>query len=120
MMMANQSGAIARFLVKWLVIPVGLAAIGFFLIGPRIAAKGRAEAKLSTANSSPSGEPSEAPKITGDPEVKISSTPVNRRRAPRRRTPRNEDSAPKPAREEREPADPPSPDEAPPAKTGDG
>lgn len=34
--MAGRGTSILWYLVKWLVIPIGLAAIGYFLIGPRI------------------------------------------------------------------------------------
>lgn len=88
--MANQSGAIARFLIKWLVIPVGLAAVGFFVVGPRLGAQGRQEAgPADGGQGSMKTEQSEAAKKTGNPDVTISSKPVTRRRT-RRTRPRTE------------------------------
>jgi|CXWL01.1.fsa_nt_gi hypothetical protein len=35
--MRHNGGVIAVAFVKWVVVPVGLAAIGFFVVGPRVA-----------------------------------------------------------------------------------
>lgn len=36
--MSSPSGAILKFLLKWVVVPLALGTIGYFVIGPRIGA----------------------------------------------------------------------------------
>jgi hypothetical protein len=96
------------FLLKWLVIPVGLAALGFFIVGPR----------LLPAAEPPKNEPpktevieqddSDKQKITGNPEVEVSVSPASHRRTSRRHSRRRSEETHKPA------PDVPPPDEEPP------
>lgn len=117
--MAKQGGAIARFLIKWLVIPVGLAAVGFFFVGPRLGAPSRPSP--DPAPTQEDAKESTSSKFKGQPEVEISARPVARRKPPRRRNrpaaaPSNEAPAPSEAPD----AEPPARDGEPPAGNGDG
>lgn len=80
--MAKRSGSVAKFLIKWLVIPVGLAAIGFFVVGPQI---GQNETKSDMAPGANTGAP--PPETDGgrnrisEPEVEVTARPAGRRRS---------------------------------------
>lgn len=88
-MSRKQSGSVAKFLLKWLVIPVGLAAIGFFVIGPRLGEQGLKSAPTPESQSAPAptDEPAtNRPSKLGEPEVEVTARPISRRRTPRRST----------------------------------
>ena len=97
----KRSGAAAWYVIKWLVVPIVLAAIGFFVIGPRITKP--PEYKHAGQQTQPAPQPgvddSEGPKRTGDPKVEVSASPVRRRPAKRTRhvdSPRPSDETPPP------------------------
>ena len=102
------------FLIKWLVIPVGLAAIGFFLVGPLLGRSAEPLEKTEAPSPQVVEDDTHRPKITGDPQVEVSARPVTRRRNPRRAPRTRTEPAPPSAPEV------PSPDEEPPRSNPDG
>jgi hypothetical protein len=110
-LMPGSQGAIAKFLIKWLFVPVGLAALGFFVVGPRLGSPGApkpAPAEPQIVEPAP-----EKPKFNGEPEVEVSSRPASRRASSRRR--RSSRTSPSPHAVPSRPAEPvTSPDEEPP------
>lgn len=104
--MANSAGSIAKFFVKWLVIPVGLAAIGFFVVGPRIGSPPEAvePAPANLDNLPP--DTKENPTRIAEPEVEVTARPAGRTRSPRRRSSRPA-AAPAEAAPRREEVPPP-------------
>ncbi len=71
-------------LTKWVVVPVALAAVGFFVLGPVL------EGKAAAASAPPSTAPDEEkPRFTSEPDVDVSVAPATRRRSTttRARTP---------------------------------
>ena len=109
--MPGSRGAIGKYLLKWLVIPVVLAAIGFFFVGPRLGAPGETP-KIDTDPSKglpPADDTGEASKFK-EPDVEVSARPAGRR--PRRSSRRA--SAPSRTTVVRQSREVPSPDEEPP------
>lgn len=84
----KRSGAVAWYVIKWLVVPIMLAAIGFFIIGPRITKphEYKPAGHLAEPQTQPVVDADERPRRTGDPKVEVSASPVHRRtnRRPRR------------------------------------
>jgi hypothetical protein len=82
--MSGQGGAIAVYLIKWFVVPVALAAIGFFFVGPRI---GRSGADVPAPSVTISEGQSEGSSLDSKhaPDVDVSSRVVNPLRAKNRR-----------------------------------
>jgi hypothetical protein len=101
------------FLLKWLVIPVGLAALGFFVVGPRLLPAAEPAKNEPKAEVVEQDDPNKQ-KITGNPEVEVSVAPASHRRTNRRRSHRKTEETHKPA------PDVPSPDEEPPRNNPDG
>ena len=99
------------FLLKWLVIPVGLAAVGFFVVGPMLARSSSTPVAAEPPAEPATQEPTNT-KVTGNPEVEVSARPAPRRRSTRR-------SRPRPTNQESPPSIP-SPDEEPPRTGPDG
>lgn len=79
--MPRQSAAVLKSLVKWFVIPVGLAALGFFVVGPRI---GNVEGLERPELASPEleeedgAEPEPTSGGAQGPDVEVSSKPIKR------------------------------------------
>lgn len=72
-------------LVKWVLVPIALLALGYFLVGPRIGAgptNPSARTPSETIADADQAEPE--PKLRPEPSVEVSATPVNRRRARQR------------------------------------
>jgi hypothetical protein len=100
------------FLVKWLVIPVGLAALGFFVIGPLLGRQAAPPPSVK-APAEPITEEPAANKVTGNPDVEVSARPATRRRSSRSSNRRRTEPP-------RTVPDIPSPDEEPPRTGPDG
>jgi hypothetical protein len=86
--MSARRGSIASFLIKWLVIPVGLAAIGFFVVGPRLGRTNEAPPPPQPVQAEPAPDPDSGqanPKFKGEPEVEVSSRPVEQHKPVRRK-----------------------------------
>jgi hypothetical protein len=93
--MARRTGGVGWYLVKWLVIPIVLAAIGFFIVGPRIANPGVVEVPDSDAQQEPA--PGQlAGQSKGEPEVEVSATRLRARRPEPRREPEPQPEEPIP------------------------
>ncbi|HRK21174.1 MAG TPA: hypothetical protein PLX06_05170 [Fimbriimonadaceae bacterium] len=82
--MAKRAGAVAKFLIKWLVIPVGLAAVGFFVVGPRIGKPEDTPTKSSTPPPTIQDEGGRSEPRVGEPEVEVTARPAGRVRSSRR------------------------------------
>lgn len=69
-------------LTKWVVVPMALAGVGFFVLGPIL------EGKASAANPSSTAPPEDKPRFTSEPDVDVSVAPAapRRSRAPRTST----------------------------------
>ncbi|MBX3119845.1 MAG: hypothetical protein KF784_12325 [Fimbriimonadaceae bacterium] len=83
--MAGRGTSILWFFVKWLVIPIGLAAIGYFFIGSRIGASGETprQPDIEDTGATTSNPPKESRQAAHtEPQIEIESRPVN----PRKRT----------------------------------
>jgi hypothetical protein len=84
--MASRKGGFAQFFVKWFLVPMLLAAVGFFVIGPRIgsASKGPKIIQAPPVTEETLGE--EPKKFHGEPKVDVEAEPVTRRRSRRSST----------------------------------
>lgn len=88
------------FAVKWFVVPIVLAAVGFFVLGPFV--EGRAAVQDAKASAEVLEEPR---RFTSEPDVDVSVAPAPRRAPSRTRsTPVRRTTVP----------DPPPPDDSPP------
>lgn len=94
--MALKRGGIGVFLVKWVVIPVGLAALGFFVIGPRIGAKIDPPKTVEITQQPEDPATTPAKRFNGEPKIEIEAQPISRRRERTRTRPSSstEESAP--------------------------
>ncbi len=95
--MRQNGGAIAVAFVKWVVIPVGLAAIGFFLVGPKVANSfmGRVDTTTKPTVVEPAEEKHN--KSIGEPKIEVTAQKVKQpsRRRPKPKPPVDpEQSAP--------------------------
>ncbi|MFQ3587452.1 MAG: hypothetical protein SNJ74_02960 [Fimbriimonadaceae bacterium] len=93
--MAGRGVSVLLFFVKWVIVPVGLAALGFFLVGPRIGTDESVAGSLPpgrTAFGVDFGEKEERPvdetgprtvRRSGEPQVDVSVRPATNRREPR-------------------------------------
>lgn len=89
--MAPRAAGIGKAFFKWAVIPVGLAALGFYLIGPKVANAYIVRLQNRALEpQSPPKEESEPRKFSGEPKVEISASKVksssSRRRSSSRRS----------------------------------
>lgn len=67
-----------RYVVKWLVIPMLLAALGFFVVGPRLTKPFEYTPAVAPASDGEtSGTEGDAPR-SGDPNVEVTATPAGR------------------------------------------
>lgn len=104
--MASKAGTVLKIIAAWALLPAGLAALGYYVIGPKLGAKDGDSPKEAPPASSSEGEASseeDAPKTYAEPKIevsvrkgaKISARDISR---PRRRkkptTPKPEPSAP--------------------------
>lgn len=113
--MPRQSAAVLKSLMKWFFIPVGLAALGFFVIGPRIGnVEGLERPVLASPESEEenSGDPEPISNGVGGPDVEVSSKPL-RRVAPVRTVEITPKPELPPDGEELPPLDPPPGDDPP-------
>ncbi len=105
--MRRNGGVMAVAFVKWVVIPVGLAAIGFFLVGPKVA--NSFLGKVDTDTKPTIVEPAEAKhsKSIGEPKIEVTAQRVKQNSHRR--------SKPKPpvAPEQSAPVSDPPPEESP-------
>ncbi len=126
--MGTRSGAAAMLLVKWLVVPVLLAALGFFLVGPWLARTQPGLAPVSVQPTAGEQEGAEELRHTkADPQVDVSARRVSlqksrsrRNREAERKTERNPDRQVPPPGEERSDPEPPPSDGEEPASGGGG
>lgn len=118
----RERGGVAGFLVKWLVVPAALVAVGYFFIGPNVGRNlvgtGTSEEKPPRATTTPVEPFRPTPEETSsakprEPEVTITARPVEgERRTRTRRTSNEEDrprrTRPRPAPEAQPESDPAS------------
>jgi len=98
-------------ILKWIVVPASLGAIGYFLVGPRVESQVPKELKekalevvnsgkpTTTVSNSPAQEVEKPTRSFAEPEVDVSVTAINNRpkktkRKRRRRKPPTESTAP--------------------------
>lgn len=85
--MAPRAGGIGKAFLKWAVIPIGLAALGFYMIGPKVANAYivRLQNRALEPKEPAVGE-AQPRKFSGEPKVEISASKVSPSPTPRRRT----------------------------------
>lgn len=93
---------------KWVFVPVVLAALGFFVLGPIL------EGKNAAAAPSPTAPPADTPRFNSEPDVEVSVAPATRRRTTTTRAepapPTRRRSTPAPAPSTVEPPPVPEPE----------
>lgn len=77
--MPGTRGAVGKYLLKWLIVPLVLAAIGFYFVGPRLGAPADPPKIDTDPNKGlPPAENTESSKYK-EPDVEVSSRPAGRR-----------------------------------------
>src|SRR5687768_11287802 len=107
--MQGTRGAVGKYLLKWLFVPIVLAAIGFYVVGPRLGSP--ADPPKIDVDPAKGLTPSESAENTSkfkEPDVEVTARPAGRR------TRRSSRRAPSRSRVVRQAPEVPSPDEEPP------
>lgn len=74
--MARRRGSFFLWLLKWVIIPFGLAAIGFYLVGPRIGDE-LISRRLHDKDSAPTVDPNEPTKEYAEPKIDVKATRID-------------------------------------------
>ena len=80
--MAGRSLTGVGLLTKWLIIPAALAAIGYYVIGPRVGPSGATKPHQPAASTDQSADTTEPPIDVPEykePETTVSASPLSRR-----------------------------------------